>query len=121
MGRDPEKHRFNAQVYRKKNREKVRRVNRKYKRENKTRLKIERDRRRRLLGRYKSMKRCAGCGYRKCPAALDFDHLDPESKSFNVSVGLTGSWNKLKAEMAKCRIVCSNCHREQQYEERQTA
>jgi DNA-binding CsgD family transcriptional regulator len=31
--------------------------------------------------------RCVLCGYDECPAALQFHHLDPANKSFNISRG----------------------------------
>jgi hypothetical protein len=43
---------------------------------------------------------------------MDFDHLDRSQKVANVGVIITrGSWAKLKAEIAKCEVVCANCHR----------
>lgn len=55
--------------------------------------------------------RCQICGYNKCIEALDFHHLDPKDKDFNISGG-TRSFEKLKPEIDKCILVCSNCHRE---------
>lgn len=57
--------------------------------------------------------KCQICGYDKCIAALDFHHINEGSKSFNLSSeGLTRSWNRIKEEVGKCALVCSNCHRE---------
>jgi hypothetical protein len=57
--------------------------------------------------------RCERCGYNKSVWAFDFHHLDPTKKDFAVgSNGLTRSWEKVKAELDKCILVCSNCHRE---------
>jgi hypothetical protein len=45
------------------------------------------------------------------PVVLDFDHVRGE-KLFSVSKGLTDrSFDTLVAEMAKCEVVCANCHR----------
>jgi hypothetical protein len=56
---------------------------------------------------------CSCCGYNKCVAALEFHHNDPSEKDFGISgKGLTRSWEKLKVELDKCILVCSNCHRE---------
>lgn len=43
---------------------------------------------------------------------LDFHHLDPSKKDFNVS-DLIGkcNWNLILEEIQKCICVCSNCHR----------
>ena len=53
---------------------------------------------------------CEECGYHKHPAALQFDHINPETKSFPVSHGMNYSWDKFLAEIAKCRVLCANCH-----------
>jgi transposase-like protein len=56
---------------------------------------------------------CAICGYSRHPAALQFHHLDPASKSFGLGVrGITRSLAKLRAEAAKCMLLCANCHAE---------
>jgi len=56
---------------------------------------------------------CNMCGYNKCNEALEFHHIDPEQKEFGISAsGITRSWEKVKKELDKCLLVCSNCHRE---------
>lgn len=57
---------------------------------------------------------CADCGLRnpEHPEIFDFDHLDPLTKSSSVSNLLTaGTFEDMVAEIAKCEVVCSNCHR----------
>lgn len=56
--------------------------------------------------------KCSVCGYDKCSAALEFHHLDPSKKEFNINKSATLSFKKLKPELDKCILVCSNCHRE---------
>lgn len=57
--------------------------------------------------------KCSICGYNKCIGALEFHHLDPSKKDFGISAkGYTRSWEKVKEELDKCIMVCSNCHRE---------
>jgi predicted HNH restriction endonuclease len=57
--------------------------------------------------------KCQICGYNRCISALDFHHIDGKSKEFDLSTkGLTRSWEKIKKEIKKCVLVCSNCHRE---------
>ena len=57
--------------------------------------------------------KCAICNYSKCSAALEFHHKDPTQKDFGISAkGYTRSWDKIKAELDKCVLLCSNCHRE---------
>lgn len=57
---------------------------------------------------------CADCGGRWPPYVMDFDHIDGTNKLFNVSAKMhTGcSVEALRAEIAKCEVVCANCHRE---------
>lgn len=62
--------------------------------------------------KYKGGK-CIKCGYNKCIAALEFHHLDSNIKDFGISSkGYTKSWEKVKIELDKCELVCSNCHME---------
>lgn len=55
--------------------------------------------------------KCQVCGYNKCTAALEFHHVNPEEKDFGIS-GCSRSFENLKAEVDKCVLVCSNCHKE---------
>lgn len=56
---------------------------------------------------------CALCGYNKCIGALEFHHKNPREKDFGIgSKGYTRSWEKVKAELDKCIMLCANCHRE---------
>lgn len=55
--------------------------------------------------------KCSICGYNKCQKALDFHHLNPLEKDFNISGG-TRSFESIKKELDKCVLVCSNCHTE---------
>jgi hypothetical protein len=53
---------------------------------------------------------CADCGGRFPVAAMDFDHVRGV-KLYNVGMMLTRSVVALLDEIAKCEIVCANCHR----------
>lgn len=54
---------------------------------------------------------CALCGFDQHPAALQFHHLDPSSKSFHLSEGgLTRGIARSRAEAEKCILLCANCH-----------
>lgn len=55
--------------------------------------------------------KCAICGYDKCLAALQFHHLDPDQKDFGVGE-YSKSIDKLRVEVKKCQLLCSNCHAE---------
>jgi hypothetical protein len=56
---------------------------------------------------------CDGCG-RTGPAAIfDFHHRDATQKDFGVGQdGIPRRWEKVVAELAKCVMLCANCHRE---------
>jgi 5-methylcytosine-specific restriction endonuclease McrA len=59
--------------------------------------------------------KCERCGYNKCHVALEFHHLNPDEKDFTIS-GKSWSFERLKKEVDKCILVCSNCHKEIHYE-----
>lgn len=60
--------------------------------------------------KYKGGK-CELCGYNKYTGALDFHHIDPLLKNFDLGgVGIQKSWDKLKIELDKCQLLCRNCH-----------
>ncbi len=52
---------------------------------------------------------CKICGYKKSIGALEFHHTDPNEKDFAIS-GKSYSFERLKKEVDKCILVCSNCH-----------
>jgi len=58
---------------------------------------------------------CARCGFKPQSDieynALDFNHREPTTKSFNISHSFSRKWETLLAEADKCDILCANCHR----------
>lgn len=69
------------------------------------------DRKTAVLQQYKVDQGCADCGYNTHPAALHFDHLPGVKKLFNVMERIGSySMERLWAEIAKCEVVCANCH-----------
>lgn len=63
------------------------------------------------LIQYKGGK-CEKCGYNKpVPGAFHFHHRDPKEKSFNINASTLG-FQRLKAEVDKCDLLCANCHAE---------
>lgn len=52
---------------------------------------------------------CAICGTTE---ALDFDHIDPATKLFNISKGWRYSEELFWAEVAKCQLLCRPHHLE---------
>ena len=57
---------------------------------------------------------CMDCGYEmseRTARAFDWDHRDPHTKSFELSNPPKGAtMTELLDEMAKCDVVCRNCH-----------
>ena len=52
-------------------------------------------------------------GYSRYVGALQFHHVDPSAKSFSLSErGLARSLERARAEVAKCVLLCANCHAE---------
>lgn len=48
---------------------------------------------------------------------MDYDHREGTDKKFNVAhASKAGSVVRLLEEIAKCDIVCSNCHRERTHQ-----
>jgi len=57
---------------------------------------------------------CSICGYRKCCNSLHFHHVEPKFKNHNITAQFMQSYPKTKfpEEIAKCILVCANCHGE---------
>ena len=65
-------------------------------------------------------KSCADCGIQYNHWIMQFDHRDPSLKSFTI--GSEGLYRKGKRtlinEIAKCDVVCANCHADRTYRSR---
>ena len=57
---------------------------------------------------------CMDCGGRFPPECMDFDHVRGE-KLFSLgsirNCTVKAPWREVLAEIEKCDLVCSNCHR----------
>lgn len=52
------------------------------------------------------------CGLRcEYPEVFEFDHRPGETKVADVTKLRVGKMSALVAEIAKCDVVCANCHR----------
>lgn len=86
------------------------------KKRNYEKVKLHRQKIKNKAVEYKGGK-CEKCGYNKCNWAFDFHHLDKIEKTFSISKYSSLSWDKIKKELDKCRMLCANCHRELHYQE----
>lgn len=58
--------------------------------------------------------KCQVCGYNKYLGALDFHHLNPSEKDFTIARRKSSILDdEVRAELDKCALICSNCHREE--------
>ena len=64
-----------------------------------------------LAVEYKGGK-CTHCGYNKCLSSLVFHHKQDGTKEFTIGNKSCRSFEKIKPELDKCDLVCSNCHGE---------
>lgn len=56
---------------------------------------------------------CMDCGIKYPYYVMDLDHRDSGTKECNPAKLVTmGSISKLLVEIAKCDVVCANCHRQ---------
>ena len=57
---------------------------------------------------------CNNCGYHKNDTALNFHHIDPKVKKFNLGINCftKHSEEEIKEELNKCILLCANCHKE---------
>ena len=59
--------------------------------------------------------KCLDCGLVDLPIVYDFHHRNPKEKDFQISRFRNFTWNKIKTELDKCDLLCSNCHRKRHF------
>ena len=66
---------------------------------------------------YKESNPCVDCGGFFSAVAMDFDH-EPGTKFKSISRMVRDEYSmaRIKEEIEKCDLVCSNCHRVRTYE-----
>lgn len=70
------------------------------------------------LDEYKSNHPCVKCG-ESDSVCLDFHHINPKDKELTLSVAVSrASLERIQKEIAKCEILCANCHRKLHASER---
>jgi hypothetical protein len=62
---------------------------------------------------------CKNCGETH-PGCLEFHHLDPTTKETSIAEMIQRGFSRQKilAEIAKCDVLCANCHRKLHWEDR---
>jgi hypothetical protein len=76
---------------------------------------------RRVVREAKAGRPCADCRIAYPHYVLDFDHRPGEEKTANINVLAKrgAAVSALRQEMAKCDIVCANCHRKRTWRRKQ--
>ena len=54
------------------------------------------------------------------PVVLEFDHIDDNTKYMNIAHMICDSFglDRVMEEVAKCQVMCANCHRRKTAKER---
>ena len=109
-----------TEQWKKDNAEKMRAYRREWYYKNKeTQISRQRQRRKEIREWFDAYKRtlcCEVCGENH-PACLSFHHVDESKKKFNLGILRSGDWSikTILAEIAKCQVLCENCHRKLHY------
>lgn len=62
---------------------------------------------------------CTDCDVSYPAYVMQFDHRDPSQKWFTISSSMRSrTIAQLRAEIAKCDVVCANCHAERTHQQR---
>jgi hypothetical protein len=99
----PDRRKEQTKRYRDKNKGRIAEANRNY-----------RERKMQWIRKLKLKCGCSQCGYNKYHGALHFHHLDKNTKLFQLTAyeAPRHSMSKIMAEIAKCVVLCANCHAE---------
>jgi len=69
---------------------------------------------RRYLAKAKAIRllggKCQRCGWQGHQSGYDFHHINPDDKEFSIGQVSNISWRRLEPELAKCELLCRNCH-----------
>lgn len=61
---------------------------------------------------YKQERGCSRCGYNKSAVALHFHHTGEKEHNISRMVAQGRNMGKIMEEIARCEVVCANCHAE---------
>jgi len=70
-----------------------------------------RDRNREYVRNIKESNPCKDCGKKYHYSQMDFDHLNNKKQTIARLASSEASIKTIKQEIAKCELLCSNCHR----------
>lgn len=65
---------------------------------------------RRFIYEYYSSHPCVDCG-ESDPIVLEFDHIHKKYAGIAIMINRMFSLEKIKNEIERCEVVCSNCHK----------
>lgn len=79
---------------------------------------LARENRRAFVEELKKNQRCASCGFEDF-RALVFHHRDPSTKDQHIGEAICRGWStaRILKEVAKCTVLCANCHQILHYED----
>lgn len=81
------------------------------------RTKIKRELQLKLIS-YLKNKKCVTCGESDI-RVLEFDHINTATKAFGISTAIRNGleWSRILDEIAKCQVLCANCHKKRTAEQ----
>jgi len=71
----------------------------------------ERQRNRDYVRKIKEQSPCTDCGKFYHFSQMDFDHIEDKKVNIATLANSTAKIAEIKKEIAKCQVVCANCHR----------
>lgn len=78
------------------------------------------NKKRSLVTKYKEDSKCKQCGENH-PACLQFHHRDSKEKEFAIGCSVVNKgMQQLMDEIAKCDVLCANCHMKLHYALKET-
>ena len=75
---------------------------------------VIRQRNKAWLDEYKSTLKCERCPESN-PVCLDFHHTKDKEKQISEAIRYGWSIARIQKEIAKCIVLCSNCHRKEHH------
>ena len=64
---------------------------------------------------------CTDCGQRYPYYVMQFDHIGDDKEYGPATLVTRGSFRVMDEELAKCELVCANCHAERTHNRRECA